>query len=112
MGHTKKLLKHCDLKTYVDVFMNTTPHPPHPTPHPPHLTCTPTQAALLYTTYQGERRLRIHNIALNCTTKFQDLYRSCEIDTIINYFSKSRKCTFVESFFLWIFELHVCTSRK
>ena len=49
------------------------------------------QAALLYTTYKGERRLRIHNIALNCTTKYQDIYRSCEIDTIVNFFSKSRK---------------------
>ena len=52
---------------------------------------THTQAALLYTTYKGERRLRIHNIALNCTTKYQDIYRSCEIDTIVNFFSKSRK---------------------
>jgi protein transport protein SEC24 len=47
------------------------------------------QAALLYTTYKGERRLRIHNLSLNCTTKFQDIYRSSEIDTVINFFSKS-----------------------
>ena len=50
-----------------------------------------TQAALLYTNLKGERRLRVHNLALNCSTKYQDIYRSCEIDTLINYFSKSSK---------------------
>ena len=49
------------------------------------------QAALLYTNLRGERRLRVHNLALNCSTKYQDIYRSCEIDTLINYFSKSSK---------------------
>ena len=49
------------------------------------------QAALLYTNLKGERRLRVHNVALNCSTKYQDIYRSCEIDTLINYFSKSSK---------------------
>lgn len=49
------------------------------------------QAALLYTNLKGERRLRVHNMALNCSTKYQDIYRSCEIDTLINYFSKSSK---------------------
>ena len=49
------------------------------------------QAALLYTNLKGERRLRVHNLALNCSTKYQDIYRSCEIDTLMNYFSKSSK---------------------
>lgn len=52
---------------------------------------TRTQAALLYTDLWGNRRLRIHNLALNCSTKYQDLYRSCEVDTIVNFFSKSGK---------------------
>ena len=47
------------------------------------------QAALLYTNLKGERRLRVHNMALNCSTKYQDIYRSCEMDTLVNYFSKS-----------------------
>lgn len=47
------------------------------------------QAALLYTDIQGQRRLRIHNLALNCSSKFPEIYRSCEIDTIVNFFSKS-----------------------
>ena len=51
------------------------------------------QAALLYTNLKGERRLRVHNLALNCSTKYQDIFRSCEIDTLINYFSKSSKST-------------------
>lgn len=50
------------------------------------------QTALLYTNLKGERRLRVHNLALNCSTKYQDIYRSCEMDTLINYFSKSSKC--------------------
>lgn len=47
------------------------------------------QCALLYTDWCGQRRLRVHNLALNCSTKYQDLYRSCEIDTITAFFSKS-----------------------
>lgn len=47
------------------------------------------QTALLYTDLRGNRRLRIHNLALSCCTKYQDLYRSCEVDTMINFFSKS-----------------------
>eukprot|EP00731_Ephydatia_muelleri_P029503 Em0021g26a len=47
------------------------------------------QAALLYTNIFGQRRLRIHNLALNCSSKFADLYRSCEVDTIMNFLSKS-----------------------
>lgn len=39
----------------------------------------------------GQRRLRIHNLSLNCSSKFPDIYRSCEIDTIITFLSKSSK---------------------
>lgn len=47
------------------------------------------QCALLYTTIGGQRRLRIHNVALNCSTQLADLYKSCETDALINFFAKS-----------------------
>ncbi|XP_011960734.1 protein transport protein Sec24C isoform X1 [Ovis aries] len=46
------------------------------------------QCALLYTSCAGQRRLRIHNLALNCCTQLADLYRNCETDTLINYMAK------------------------
>lgn len=46
------------------------------------------QCAILYTSCGGQRRLRIHNMALNCCTQLADLYRNCETDTLINYFAK------------------------
>ncbi|XP_072553739.1 protein transport protein Sec24D isoform X1 [Paramormyrops kingsleyae] len=47
------------------------------------------QCALLYTTVGGRRRLRIHNLGLNCCSQLTDLYKSCETDALINYFAKS-----------------------
>ncbi|KAL6036357.1 hypothetical protein STEG23_004438, partial [Scotinomys teguina] len=47
------------------------------------------QCALLYTTISGQRRLRIHNLALNCSSQLGDLYKSCETDALINFFAKS-----------------------
>ncbi|XP_060248781.1 protein transport protein Sec24D [Meriones unguiculatus] len=47
------------------------------------------QCAVLYTTIGGQRRLRIHNLALNCSTQLADLYKSCETDALINFFAKS-----------------------
>lgn len=43
---------------------------------------------MLYTSCSGQRRLRIHNMAVNCCSQLADLYRNCETDTIINFFSK------------------------
>ncbi|XP_037062947.1 protein transport protein Sec24D isoform X4 [Peromyscus leucopus] len=47
------------------------------------------QCAVLYTTISGQRRLRIHNLALNCSTQLADLYKSCETDALVNFFAKS-----------------------
>ncbi|KAI1887723.1 hypothetical protein AGOR_G00193260 [Albula goreensis] len=47
------------------------------------------QCALLYTSVGGQRRLRIHNLALNCSSQLADLYKSCETDALINFFAKS-----------------------
>ncbi|KAM9188758.1 protein transport protein Sec24C isoform 4-T5 [Mergus octosetaceus] len=46
------------------------------------------QCALLYTSCAGQRRLRIHNLSLNCCTQLADLYRNCETDTLINFLAK------------------------
>ncbi|XP_016303412.1 protein transport protein Sec24D-like [Sinocyclocheilus anshuiensis] len=47
------------------------------------------QCALLYTTIGGQRRLRIHNLSLNCSSQLSELYKSCETDALINFFAKS-----------------------
>ncbi|KAJ8248460.1 hypothetical protein GJAV_G00242250 [Gymnothorax javanicus] len=46
------------------------------------------QCAVLYTSCSGQRRLRVHNLAVNCCSQLADLYRNCETDTLINYFAK------------------------
>ncbi|KAG7261076.1 hypothetical protein CRUP_037322 [Coryphaenoides rupestris] len=46
------------------------------------------ECAVLYTSCGGQRRLRVHNMAVNCCSQLADLYRNCETDTIINFFSK------------------------
>ncbi|XP_061441251.1 protein transport protein Sec24D isoform X2 [Rhineura floridana] len=47
------------------------------------------QCAVLYTSMSGQRRLRIHNIGLNCSSRVADVYKSCETDALINFFAKS-----------------------
>ncbi|XP_006112671.2 protein transport protein Sec24D [Pelodiscus sinensis] len=47
------------------------------------------QFAVLYTSISGQRRLRVHNIGLNCSSQLADLYKSCETDALINFFAKS-----------------------
>uniref|UniRef100_A0A3Q3L240 SEC24 homolog D, COPII coat complex component n=1 Tax=Mastacembelus armatus TaxID=205130 RepID=A0A3Q3L240_9TELE len=47
------------------------------------------QCALLYTTLSGQRRLRIHNLSLNCSSQLLELYKSCETDSLVNFFAKS-----------------------
>ncbi|KAL1139350.1 hypothetical protein AAG570_006334 [Ranatra chinensis] len=46
------------------------------------------QAALLYTSISGVRKIRVLNLALKSSSQMVDLYRTCELDTIINFFSK------------------------
>ncbi|KAK1797032.1 hypothetical protein P4O66_008420 [Electrophorus voltai] len=47
------------------------------------------QCALLYTSISGQRRLRVHNLSLACSSQLSDLYKSCETDALINFFAKS-----------------------
>jgi len=46
------------------------------------------QVALLFTSCSGQRRLRIINLALNTGTAMADMYRNCELDTIMNFTAK------------------------
>ncbi|XP_035180685.1 protein transport protein Sec24D-like isoform X5 [Oxyura jamaicensis] len=47
------------------------------------------QCAVLYTSISGQRRLRIHNIGLNCSSQLADVYKTCETDALINFLAKS-----------------------
>ncbi|NXL63591.1 SC24D protein, partial [Chordeiles acutipennis] len=47
------------------------------------------QCAVLYTSVSGQRRLRIHNLGLNCSSQLADVYKTCETDALINFFAKS-----------------------
>lgn len=46
------------------------------------------QCAILYTSFSGQRRLRVHNLALNTCGQMAELFRSCELDTMMNIFLK------------------------
>ncbi|XP_066931581.1 protein transport protein Sec24A-like isoform X1 [Clytia hemisphaerica] len=46
------------------------------------------QAALLYTNTKGERRIRVHTIALPVTSKLSDIYAYADQEAIVNTLSK------------------------
>lgn len=46
------------------------------------------QVALLHTSCSGQRRIRILNLALKTCSQMADLYRACELDSIMNFFGK------------------------
>jgi protein transport protein SEC24 len=46
------------------------------------------QVALLFTSCGGQRRIRILNLSLETCTQMVELYRSCNLDTVINFLSK------------------------
>jgi protein transport protein SEC24 len=55
------------------------------------------QVALLYTSVGGQRRLRVINLSLNTCTQMADLYKNCELDTLMNFFGKMSMTKFLES---------------
>ncbi|XP_043495941.1 protein transport protein Sec24C [Polistes fuscatus] len=55
------------------------------------------QAALLYTSCGGVRRLRILNLSLKNSSQITELYRTCDLDAIVNYFSKQSVFKLIES---------------
>ncbi|KAJ1895275.1 COPII coat Sec23p-Sfb3p heterodimer component [Kickxella alabastrina] len=46
------------------------------------------QAALLYTTSDGQRRIRVHNLAIPCTTLIGNLFKFSDVDTSMNLVAK------------------------
>lgn len=59
------------------------------------------QVALLYTSCSGQRRLRVMNLSLKTCTQLADLFRSCDLDTIILFFAKQVSFYFLNlNFFL------------
>ncbi|CAH1404108.1 unnamed protein product [Nezara viridula] len=46
------------------------------------------QVALLYTSLSGQRRIRVLNLVLKACSQMSELYRTCELDTVINFFAK------------------------
>lgn len=46
------------------------------------------QVALLYTSCGGQRRIRILNLALKTCVQMADLFRCCDLDTMVLYFGK------------------------
>ncbi|XP_066585549.1 protein transport protein Sec24C [Prorops nasuta] len=55
------------------------------------------QAALLYTSCGGIRRLRIINLSLKTSSQMAELYRACDLDAIINFFAKQSVFKLIES---------------
>ncbi|XP_029659768.1 protein transport protein Sec24C isoform X1 [Formica exsecta] len=55
------------------------------------------QVALLYTSCGGTRKLRIINLSLKTSSQMVELYRACDLDAIINYFSKQNVFKLLES---------------
>ncbi|KAK0414853.1 hypothetical protein QR680_011641 [Steinernema hermaphroditum] len=47
------------------------------------------QAAILFTSCRGQRKLRIHNLCLPISDEYGDFYRSAEPDTIISHLLKT-----------------------
>jgi len=55
------------------------------------------QGALLYTSVSGQRRLRIINLSLNVSDNMGELYRNCDLDTIVNFLAKQSISKLMES---------------
>ncbi|TRY71003.1 hypothetical protein TCAL_17342 [Tigriopus californicus] len=46
------------------------------------------QAAILFTSCSGQRRLRVLNLSLNCGSNMAEVFRTCELDTVVNFIAK------------------------
>ena len=47
------------------------------------------QVAILYTAISGERRVRLHNIALGTCQQISDVYRNSCCDTVVNLLARN-----------------------
>lgn len=53
------------------------------------------QAAILFTSCSGQRRLRIHNLALAVSSDYNQLYRVADLDCLTSFLFKQGKGYFV-----------------
>jgi protein transport protein SEC24 len=49
------------------------------------------QVALLYTTAEGDRRIRVLNLSVPNSSSLGNVFRSAEMDTTMNYLAKASK---------------------
>jgi protein transport protein SEC24 len=49
------------------------------------------QCALVYTTFDGYRRIRVHNLVLNASTQIVEIFRCADLDTTVNYLARGCK---------------------
>jgi len=47
------------------------------------------QCALLYTNSNGERRIRVHNITIQCSNSMSHVYRGTDYDSLMSYISRT-----------------------
>lgn len=59
------------------------------------------QAAILFTSISGQRRLRIHNLSLPVTTDYNQIYRLTDHDAVVTHLFKYGK----KILFLILFEI-------
>lgn len=55
------------------------------------------QAAILFTSCSGQRRLRVVNLSLNTGSSMAEMYRNCELDTLVNFTAKQSISRLMES---------------
>lgn len=46
------------------------------------------QCAILYTTAEGQSRIRLHNLALPCTSDISNVFKMADLDCIVNFKAK------------------------
>ncbi|KAI6660298.1 Protein transport protein Sec24C [Oopsacas minuta] len=54
------------------------------------------QVALLYTNLRGERRLRLHNLAICTSSHFEDVYLSADLDAMVHLLARLNLRGFIE----------------
>lgn len=53
------------------------------------------QCSLSYTDFSGQRRIRVHNISLNCSSQLVDTFRQSQAETLITFLTKAGKLCYV-----------------
>ncbi|XP_061586196.1 uncharacterized protein si:dkey-13n15.2 [Cololabis saira] len=54
------------------------------------------QVVLCYSNQAGERRTRVHTLTLRCSRHIQDMFRSCQAQTLLTFYCKKMYCAVLE----------------